>query len=802
MIRNYFKTAFRNLKRNKSYALINVLGLSVGIAACLLIFLVIQYETSFDKFHPKRNQIYRVGTKFYSQDGFDFSGGIAFPAGAAMKADFPQIKEKAQIFRMGDNQVSINEGNQIKKFSEPGIYFSEPDFFKIFNFPWVSGDPQKALATPNTVALTERIATKYFGDWNKAIGKTIKVNNKEVYTVGGIIKDIPGNSDFPIDIVLSYISMKNYGYGRNLEDWISTFGDAYCFVVVDPSYSITDFNKALKDFKLRHVKDQDDTKEFVAQPLNTIHYDDRFGNFRARTFGFWLIRVLMLIGVFLVVIACVNFINLATAQAVNRSKEVGVRKVLGGNKRQLAFQFLSETGLIILISLALALGIAFAALPFLNDLLRVEMSLNIFHNIQLIVFLIATAVIVTLLSGLYPALILSGFNPILALKSKIAAKSIGGISLRRALVVLQFGIAHVLIIGTLIVVSQMNLFRNATMGFTKSSILNVSLPGDSISHTKFDYLKNRLLQNPDIASVSFSIAPPATRGNWNTDFKYDHGPQNTDFSATLKWADADYFKTYSLEFIAGRPYTLGDTVREVVVNQTLLNKLGVKDPQQALGKQIDFWDGDKLATISGVIKDFNSQSLREPISPVILGTWKDTYNTLNIKGKGGRDAAIKDYTEKLWNEVYPEYVYNYQYLDQTIENFYVQENQLAKLYKIFAGIAILISCLGLYGLVSFMAAQRTKEVGIRKVLGASASHIVYLLSKEFSILIIVAFVIAAPLAYYLMHGWLQDYTYRIKPGVLTFFFAIAGSMLIAWMTVGYRAIKAALANPVKSLRTE
>ena len=802
MIRTYLKTAIRNLRRNKSYALINVLGLAVGIAACLLIFLVIQHETSFDTFHPNRNQIYRVGTEFHSQDGIDYSGGIPFPAGPALKAEFPQLRDVGRIFEMGDNQVTITHNKEIRKFNEPAIYFSEPDFFKIFNFPWLSGDPQKVLVEPNAVALTQKMAQKYFGSWQKAIGQTIKVNNQEVYTVQGIIENIPDNSDFPVDIVLSYVSMKNYGYVHNLDDWVSVFGQAYTFVTTNPSYSLAAFNKALIPFARKHITEKDNNNSFIAQPLATIHYDDRFGNFRNRTFGTWLINVLMLIGIFLVVIACVNFINLATAQAVNRSKEVGVRKVLGGNKHQLAFQFLSETALIILISLIIAIGLANAALPFLNDLLRVNMSLNPFSNAPMIIFLIATGTIVTLLSGIYPAMVLSGFNPILALKNKISTKTVGGISLRRALVVLQFGIAHVLIIGTLIVVSQMNLFRTAAMGFTKSSILNIELPDDSLSLTKFDYIKNRLLQNPDISNVSFSIAPPAARGNWSSDFKYDHSTQSTDFNAILKWADVDYFNTYGLKFLAGRPYHAGDTVREIVVNEKLLSKLGVKDPKEALGKQIDFWNGSKLATITGVIKDFNSQSLREPVLPVILGNWKSTYNTLNIKGKPGKEASINAFMEKFWNEVYPEYVYSSQFLDQTIENFYTQESQLAKLYKIFAGIAILISCLGLYGLVSFMAAQRTKEVGIRKVLGASSSNIVYLLSREFTLLIIIAFVLAAPLAYYLMNGWLQDYTYRYKPGIAIFLSAIGGSMAVAWITVGYRAIKAALANPVKSLRSE
>ena len=379
---------------------------------------------------------------------------------------------------------------------------------------------------------------------------------------------------------------------------------------------------------------------------------------------------------------------------------------------------------------------------------------------------------------------------------------VGGISLRRVLVVLQFAIAQILIIGMLIVVSQMDYFKNASLGFDKAAIINVPIPDDSISHTKIDYLHNGLLQDADIKNVSFSLASPSSDGNWQSDFRFDHATKSTDFSANLKWADVDYFKTYNMQFVAGRPYYASDTVREFVVNETLLRKLGIRDPKDAIGKEINFWDGHFKAPIVGVIRDFNSYSLREPMAPVVLSTWKNIYGTINIKMKSGAEKSTLAYVEKLWNQTYPDYVYQYKFLDETIANFYKQENQLSMLYKIFAAIAIFISCLGLYGLVSFMAVQRTKEVGIRKVLGASVRHIVYLMSKEFTLLIIIAFIISAPIAYYIMYKWLLNYTYRIPITASIFLLAIAGSVIIAWLTVGQRAIKSAIANPVKSLRTE
>ena len=804
MFRNYFKTAIRNLSRNKNYALINVLGLAVGTAASLLIFLVIQFETSFDNFHKKKDSIYRVATEFHNQDGIDYTAGVSFPVAPQLRIDFPQLEEVACIFRMGDGQITIQKDatNQQKKLHEDNIFYAEPEFFKMFDFGWLAGNAKTSLTETNSVVLTQEVAEKYFGDWRSAIGKTIKHDNKYTYKVTGIIKNVPANTDFPLSVVVSYSTLKNTNIERNLNDWVSTFGQAYTFVALPAELSLGKFNARLKSFAKKHKPAENAKDVFIAQPLSEMHYDDRFGNYSNHTFSHELVKALALIGIFLITIACVNFINLATAQAVNRSKEVGVRKVLGSNRSQLAFQFLGETALITVTAVVIAVVIAEAALPFLNKLLETMMTMNFIANPILILFVVIVTIFVTLLSGLYPAIILSGFNPVTALKSKVTFKMVGGISLRRALVVLQFAIAQMLIIGMLIVVSQMDYFKNASLGFDKASIVNVAIPGDSISHTKIDYLRNNLLKDPDIKNVSFSYASPSSDGNWQSDFKFDHATKNTDFSANLKWADADYFKTYNMQFVAGRPYYQSDTIREFVVNETLLRKLGIRNPKDAIGKEMSFWDGPFKAPIVGVVRDFNSFSLKQPMAPVVLSTWKDVYQTINIKMKAGAEKSTLAFVEKLWSQVYPDYVYQYQFLDETIANFYKQENQLSMLYKIFAGIAIFISCLGLYGLVSFMAVQRTKEMGIRKVLGATARNIVYLLSKEFTLLIIIAFAISAPVAYYLMYKWLQNYTYRIQLSASIFLLAIISSIIIAWITVGHRAIKVAIANPVKSLRTE
>jgi putative ABC transport system permease protein len=475
---------------------------------------------------------------------------------------------------------------------------------------------------------------------------------------------------------------------------------------------------------------------------------------------------------------------------------------MGSTRRQLAFQFISETAIITLFAAVLAMIIAFYAMSFIKNLLEIKLSLSLISIPLLMCFMAGLIILVTLLSGIYPAIIVSGFNPITALKNTLNAKAVGGISLRRALVILQFAIAHVLIIATIVVVSQTDYFRTASMGFTKDAILNVAVPGDSISRTKQEYLRNEFLKNPAIEKAAFSFASPADNGMWNSDFRYDHSTKSTDFSANLKWADPEYFNVYNLQFIAGKPYEASDTVTGFVVNETLLKRLGITDPNQAIGKEINLWDGARKANITGVVRDFNSVSLRSPVAPVLMGPWKDLYGMVSLHISPGKTKETLDYIESIWNKTFPDYVYRFEFLDKKIDGFYRQENQLSSLYKLFAIIAIFISCLGLYGLVSFMAVQRIKEVGIRKVLGASVGHIIYLFSREFTILILVAFAIAAPVAWYFMHKWLQDFTYRIPLTATIFLVSIAGSLAIAWITVGFRSIKAAIINPVKSLRTE
>lgn len=804
MIRNYFKTAWRSLIRNKSYTIINIVGLAVGIAACLLIFLVINFETSFDNYHVNKDHIYRVLAKRTSSEGVKYRAGVPFPTSRGMRVDYSNIPLIGSIFDDNNKQLSITTNNgEVKRFKETDVFFTEPQLIKMFDFGWLAGDKKNALVEPNTIIISKKVAEKYFGKWVNAMGKTIRYDNTLDLKVTGVMQDPPTNTDLPITIAVSYSTLKNTEYKNNQEDWGSTFGSHSCFVLLPNNVTEKSFNQSLVGFIKKHKPDDVKRDAFLLQPLAEMHYDTRAGLYTNQVFSKDLIKALSLIGLFLLIIACVNFVNLATAQAVNRSKEVGIRKVLGSQRRQLILQFLSETFIITLFSIILAIGLSELGLTSLNKLLEIQLTANFITNPVIIEFLIAVLVGVTLLSGMYPALILSGFNPIAALKNKITRGKSNGITLRRSLVVLQFGIAQVLIIGTIVIISQLNHFKNSALGFDKDAIITVSLPNDSLSRLKLNALKSKILQQPGVKSLSYSFASPSDNMNGASPIKYDNAEKETDFRVNMKWADADYFALYNMKFIAGRPFTKGDTVREYVVNETLLKNLGVTDPKEAIGKTINLWDDKNLTQkIVGVVKDFNVSSLREQIPPVLMGTWTGQYQKANIKLKPANVKQTLAAIEKLWTATFPEEIYEYKFLDEKIASFYKKEDQLSSLYKIFAGMAIFISCLGLYGMVSFMAVQRTKEVGIRKTLGASVANIVYLFSKEFTLLILVSFVIAAPIAWYFTQQWLQDFTYKIKPGIGIFVISIGSSIIIAWITVGYKAITAALVNPVKSLKSE
>jgi len=781
MFKNYLKTAIRNFLRHRNNSMINIAGLTVGFTAFLLIFLVIKYEKSFDDFHSDKNNIYRVVRTGKNINVREYRAGVPFPVTQTLRTEAPQLKNAAAIFSEYNVQVDVTapDGSVQKKFKEPNVFVAETQFFKMFKFPLAEGNMTTAFTELNTVLLTKEIASKYFGDWKTAIGKTIKafgINLK----VTGILENPPPNTDFPLGVVLSYEALvKKF----SLTDWEGISDYNYCFVQLNDNASTSEFNSLLGRFVNKHIKPVNPNYDLSLQRFDEMHFDGRFGNFNRATFGKDLILALSLIGLFLVVIACVNFINLTTAQAINRAREVGVRKVLGSSRAQLVLQFLGETGITVLLALVGSLLVVSISIPFINNLLGIHLSENILFSTAFIGFMTLVVVLVVFLSGFYPAMVLSGFNCADVLKSAILSGNQKGISLRRALVIFQFVIAQILIIGTLIVVTQMNYFRQADMGFTKKAIINAGIPDDSLSQTKLDLLKNELKKVPGIENVSMSRFSPSG-GGWYTDLRVlSNKNVSPDMVVNMKPADTAFFNLYNLKLVAGR-----------------VRNLGIKNAQAAIGIKVNV-DG-KIFPIVGVVKDFHVNSLRDAIGPVVFMTLKESYGLTNIKINLNKAQSVIKSMQDIWDTNFPDYVFEYHFLDQTVADYYKQENQLSQLYKIFSGIAIFISCLGLYGLVAFMAVQRKKEIGIRKVLGAPVRDIVVMLSKELTILIVVAFVIASPIAWYYMHQWLQQYTYRITIDIWFFAGAIVCSLVIAWLTVGYTAIKAAIANPVKSLRTE
>jgi ABC-type antimicrobial peptide transport system permease subunit len=809
MIKNYFKTALRSLLRNRNYTIINIAGLAVGIAVCTLIFVIIQFHSSFENFHSKKDRIYRVLTEYHHADAANvfYGKGVPFPMPAALKPAFPQIEEVAPVYADHDDQLLVldDNGAVTKKFKEQnGVFFTKPSFFQIFDFPLIAGS-YTSLKDPNNVLLSKETADKYFGDWKKAMGKTIRIaasNSADILKVSGILAPIPANTDLQLRLVVAFGTGFTGSYIAKSTNWDGTSSDFGCYILLPPNSSIDNFNTQLRAYS-KKVESPDNKDSHIIQPLSAIHYDTKTGDFSNKTISLTLINVLWLIAAFILLIACVNFINLSTAQAVNRAKEVGVRKVMGSNNWQLKLQFIAETFLIVLTAVVLATIFSFLALPFVNKTLDLPLSFNLVQNISVDLFLFAVLFAVTVLAGFYPSIVLSRFNPVNALKIKFSAKSTKGVSLRRGLVVFQFIIAQALIIGTLIIIRQMNYFTNQPLGFDKSAIVNVSFPQDSVNKTKLEYLRKQLTDVKGIQNVSFNSNTPVEddNDNWTT-FRFNHAAKETDFYAIAKFADNEYVPVYKLPLVAGRNLQPSDTVREFLVNEMLVKNLGITDPQLVLNKEISIWGDQFKGTVVGVLKDFNERSFRREMAPLLVSTFKNIYNQAGIKLSTSEMPGTITQIEKVWNQTFPDFVFEYKFLDDKVASFYKQENQLSQLHRIFAVIAIFLSCLGVYGLASFMAVQRVKEVGIRKVLGASAANIVYLFSKEFIVLITIAFVIASPIAWYYMHKWLQDYVYRIDISWWIFIAGGALAILIALATVSFQAIKAAIANPVKSLRNE
>jgi predicted permease len=791
MYKNYFITAWRNIIQKKSYALINVVGLTLGIMCAVSIFSLVDYHLSFDNFHRDSDRIYRCVTEEH-RDQIDYDASVPPAFGKAFREDYTYAEKVARLCTQSDELITIENNGEQKKFNEE-ISFAEPEFFDIFNFPLVSGNPTKVLVDPNTVIITEQIANKYFGS-EPSIGKVIRLNNEIDFVVTGVLKNLPANSDIHSEIYFSYSTMKQYNEWYAADDaWGGITSSVKTYTRLKPGVTVAEVEGVLPNYIKKFRPNSKNVHHYKLQPLREVHFDSRYEGVMSKT-TLW---VLLSIGALLILTASLNFINLATAQATTRSREVGVRKSLGGVRSQLFWQFNLETGLIVVISSVLALIFCYSLLPTLNTFLNTQITLNIFTDVRLILFYLLLILVVTILSGAYPGIIISGYKPVQALKGMLSMKHGGNLNFRRALIVTQFTISQVLLIGLIVMLYQMHSFKTTNMGFNYDAV--VMLPAGS--QDKQATLKAQLLEIPGVKSATLCFGAPASDNHWSTSLRIDDRSESETFSISHKGIDEDYLNTFNIELVAGRNLTPSDTVREFLVNEKLIDKLGLFTPDQVLGHTLTV-NGSWRGPIVGVVKDFHEMSLHSEIMPVFLTTSGQTFNSIAVKINMQDLSQTLSALEKTWSASYPDQIYKYDFLNDQIAKFYETEQKMVVVVQIFSCIALIIGGLGLYGLVSFMSIQKTKEIGIRKVLGGNVSQILWIFGKEFSTLIVIAFLIAAPIGWLLMNRWLTNYAYKVNIGIWVFGLELLIILGVVLITVGYRSLKAVVANPVDSLRSE
>lgn len=818
MLKNYFIVAWRNLVRNKLHAFINVLGLSIGISSCLVIFLIVRYELSFDTFHKDKERIHRVVSQIKIAGDWHKNSGVSAAAPFAVRNEVSGI-EIVAAFHEYWAKVSLPNGNAkpIRMESKTKKIITEPQYFQIIQYEWLKGSPETALSEPNKVVLTEKQAKLYFGE-SEAMGRQILYGDSLWVTVSGIVKDFEQASDFKVFTdFISFKSIEGNGFLKrnyNLSDWSSTNGSSQLFVKLSQGTDTTQVNAQLVGIVDKYVNNNEKGKfgrKFILQPLSDLHFNQEYWNFTRQTNLSTLYGLAVVAGI-LLLIACINFINLETAQSIYRAKEVGIRKTLGSSRNHLIFQFLGETSIVTFFAILVSIFIAEQSLWLFSDYIPKDVVLNL-SSPQTLLFFGSIWVVVSCLSGLYPSFVLSSFSPILAMKNQVSASKVSSRKayLRKALIIVQFSISQAFIVGTLIVSSQIDFMVNKDMGFKKDEIMVFYTPWfweDSVKEKWKFTLIDRMKQLPEVQQVSLSSNAIAENGYSTTVLKFKKGNEIIEINSHRKSGDSSFVPMFDLQILAGRNIHNSDTTKELLINETYLKVLGFKNPQEALNQEIIAYNG-AVYPIVGVVKDFHIQPLHKNIEPTFIGCENKYATTVNVKlqtqGKKPEEVqAIVRKIEKLYNETYPETEDKFEatWFDDKINKFYESEMKMSKLIKTATFLAILISSLGLFGLVSFMVNQRMKEIGIRKVLGATISQITFLLSKDFLMLVGLAFVIATPVAYYFTQEWLKDFAYKIGTRLDLFVLAGAGAIVIALLTVSYKAIKAALANPVQSLRSE
>ena len=793
MLRNYFKIAWRNLWKNKTSTLINIIGLSTGLICFILIFLFVQDEMSYDSFHDHPEQVYRVVKDFVNEDGSHIPDATTPPALApALQKDIPEVAQVTRLFPSWGRRYILQVGD--RKFNEQKLIRVDSNFFEIFTFPFVSGNKSNALMNPHSIVLTESAARKYFGNENP-IGKTIKldIDRGTDYAVSAVVKDVPANSHFTFDFL---IPLKFSGGDIN-NDW--GWYNYYTYVRLKDGASFNSFEKKLQPLYKKYRPEEDN--QFYAQALTNIHLDSRLKWELSSNGDRSYVHIMMAIALFVILIAGINYVNLATARSAKRAKEVGIRKVTGANKSLLIGQFLSESLMIVFCSLIISLIIAALLLSPFNQLMDKKLILFSLANLETWIIILGITVGVGLCAGLYPAFYLARFQPTDVLKSSIVRVTKGAF-LRKGLVTFQFVISIAMITSIMIISSQIKYIRTKKLGFDKENIVILQNAGRLPDKEAFKYELKKIPSIKDVGGADGILGGQ----NWTTNAR----PRGTKDGNLLNFltVDYDFLHTMGLQFLEGRNFSrdFGKDSSAVILNETAVQNMGMKKP--VVGSQIIFGDKDTVTNygdVIGMVKDFHFSNFHEPIKPfgfILDGQRNSRINTLFIKIAPGNTESSLSSIEKVWAKAMPSQPIEYSFQDQQLEALYRSEMKLQKLFAYLTAIAIVIACLGLFGLASFTAEQRTKEIGIRKVLGASVESLATLLSKDFIILVIIAILIASPIAWYFMKNWLQDFAYRVNINWWTFGIAGLAALVIALITVSFQAIKAALANPIKNLRTE
>jgi putative ABC transport system permease protein len=796
MLRLNLKIAWRTLWKNKNYTLINILGLSVGLAGCMLIFIFTSYQMGFDKGYENTDRIYRFVTNWQYPSYNDFSKGVPVPMIAAAKEELGGIEKGAVIIQRGGIvHIRDSSGKEVVK-SRESFYYAEPRFFEIFPRKWLEGKSSQALSAPNQVALSGQTAIKYFGSVTNAMGRSITIGNTINLTVTGIFQDSAPNSSFPLNIVISYSTFNSKKY----INWDGVNSAMEFYVLLRKGQTAATMEGPIAAFNKKHYADAKipGNQKNALQRLDEVHFDPRYGSFADTSVSKKEIYGLGVIGLFLILTACINFINLSTAQASNRSKEVGIRKVMGGMRKQLFVQFLTETISITLVAMVIACMLTELAIPGMSDLLKIPANFIFLRNPQFFGFMIFLVVLVGFLAGFYPAVIISGFNPALAVKNRIAVNA-GGLGLRRFLVVMQFSITVILLIATMVIMKQMAYLRDKPLGFNAEAVAMISLPGDSVSQRKYSGFKEQAMRIPGVKLISYCQTAPSSDNITGSAFSYK-GIQKGDFELRNAKADADYFRLFELSFIAGKAFGKNDDQNRAVVNETFLRKMGITDPGSVIGQVLNANGADML--ITGVVKDYNDVSLRAKISPLVIYPQQGEYYSIAVKLESAGMMSTMKQLESLWNSKFPEYVYQASFLKEDLNAYYESERIMGVLFKVAAGVIIFISLLGLFGLISFVAAQRSREVAIRKVLGASTTELVRLLNSSFVKMVLLANIFAWPLAYLFVAKWLQGFAYRIELDIRPFVYAFVISVSITIITVSIKSYRTAIGNMIDALKYE